>query len=792
MISFLQKLRKSVAASTGKRNFEPTLPVEQHSLISDVMWDWPEDEPVRVDVAVARFPQLLDSPRAIVELAIAEFEGRRSAGENLAASDFAERFPAVRSQLLDSLVFERALQEMTGWFQSVLAPKEDNVKWPAVGEQIAGFKLVEPLGRGGFSRVFVASELGYENRKVAVKICRQDTHEARTLATLTHSGIGAVHYVRQIPEIGMTAICMPLTSRSTLHDVVRKAAGRNGRPTSAELVWDEVRTRNKITSGAPTWSNKTFATWAKDMMVSLAEALAASHAQNIVHCDLKPTNVLVTPEGKPTLVDFNVAFQQNAVASPANVGGTLPYMAPEQIRAFAGEGYSTIGPQTDVYGLAATIYELLTGKLPFGAAPPADDGVQSLLERRRTMPESIHDLNPQVSPAFDGLILECLNYEPEMRPQSAEELIERLSQIDQNALKVESPTKRASIVKMTIAAASLLFAVAFLPLNGTQPETADSSETLLNSVTNPVPELTPEAKLAAWVADGYDALEAREFEKAEQLFLKAKQFDDGHEGAEFGWIRANFHLGNVEAAARAGEKIYNDGTPEKAALSGLCYAGVDEHSFAIIQYKQAIAGGLETPEILTNLGYSLWKSGQYDEAVEVLEKVRIMGGDTTTANLILSYVYTMVWQRRGARGKRIHKFDDQLLVSLIEDSSEVPAKYKTASELYGTFTRIVAGNDPAAKAEWAQSAFDAFRRGVEVGLDVAYWNDIRIFMPESILETEEAKQFTAQADGQRSTQHRTLYLLDPLHGTNFDRWTERKLTNNRQPKSSSLIAAAAE
>ena len=159
MISIFQKLRKSAVAATGKRNFEPTLPVEQHSLISNVMWDWPEGEPVRVDVALARFPQLQDSPRAIVELAIAEFEERKNAGESLNASDFAERFPGVRSQLLDSLVFERALQEMTGWFKSVLVPKEDNIKWPAVGDQIAGFKLVEPLGRGGFSRVFVASEI---------------------------------------------------------------------------------------------------------------------------------------------------------------------------------------------------------------------------------------------------------------------------------------------------------------------------------------------------------------------------------------------------------------------------------------------------------------------------------------------------------------------------------------------------------------------------------------------------------------------------------------------------------
>jgi hypothetical protein len=147
MISFLQKLRKSVVAATGKRNFEQTLSAEQHSLVSRVIWEWPEGEPVRVEAALARFPQLLETPRAIVELAIEEFNERRDAGEELSATEFADRFPEVRSQLLDSLVFEKALREMTGWFQNVLAPKEDGIQWPAVGDQIAGFELIEPLGR---------------------------------------------------------------------------------------------------------------------------------------------------------------------------------------------------------------------------------------------------------------------------------------------------------------------------------------------------------------------------------------------------------------------------------------------------------------------------------------------------------------------------------------------------------------------------------------------------------------------------------------------------------------------
>ncbi|MFT4555584.1 MAG: serine/threonine protein kinase [Planctomycetaceae bacterium] len=791
MISFLQKFRKSVAASTGKRNFEQTVPAEERSLVSKVIWDWPEGEPVRVDAALEQFPQLLETPRAIVELAIEEFNERRSAGEQLSATEFAGRFPDVQSQLLDSLVFEKALQEMTGWFQSVLAPKEDNVQWPSVGDQIAGFKLVEPLGRGGFSRVFVARELGYENRKVAVKICRQDTHEARTLATLTHSGIGAVHYVRQIPETGMTAICMPLTSRSTLNDVLRRASGGSGRPTSASLVWDEIRTRNKIDSVAPAWASKTFATWARDLMSNLAEALAASHAQNIVHCDLKPTNVLVTPEGKPTLVDFNVAFRQNAVASPANVGGTLPYMAPEQIRAFAGKGFSTIGPQTDVYGLAATIYELLTGRLPFGAAPPADDGVQMLLERRREIPESIRSTNPQVTPEFDRLILECLSYEPEQRPQSAEALIGRLTKVAHGVSDAPLVTKRDSILKMTVATAALILAVAFVPLNRTQ-DTTNNSLGIGDTGAIVKPELTPDAKLKQLLADGYDAFQAKDFETAEQLFLKAKQLDEGHEGAIFGWIRTNFHLGNVEVAERATAGFFNDGAPEKAALSGLCHAGIESHPLAIIHFEDAIARGFRTPEVLTNLGFSLYRSGKYDKAVEVLEEVRQLGGDTTIANLLQVLSYSHLWHERDDEGRPLHKFDKHLIVSLIEECRDSPVKFKVASELYGSFVMSLEGGKLVANEEWAERSIEAFRRGLEAGLDPAYWNGIKGSMPQSILATDEAKLFTAQAKGRHSAQHRTFFLLDPIIGTRFDRWTERKLTAVPVAGPSQLMATNAD
>lgn len=774
MISFLQLFQRTAQALTSRRDQESTRPVVEQSLISDVIWDWPKNEPIRVDIALKRFPELRGSPRALIDLAIEEFNDRCETGENLSATEFAGRFPGIQSQLLDSLVFEKGLRKWTGWFQKVLELRDDDINWPGVGDQVAGFELVEALGRGGFSRVFVAKELGFENRKVAVKICRQDTHESKLLATLTHSGIGAVHYVKSIPETGMTAICMPLTSRSTLDDVLKLAAESNRRPASASIVWDAVQLRNRTDLAKPVWVNQTFSRWVHGLMASLAEALAASHAQDIVHCDLKPTNVLVTPEGKPTLLDFNVAFRKDASSSPANVGGTLPYMAPEQIRAFTGEDFSTIGPQTDVYGLAATIYELLTGRLPFGSAPSADEGVQSLLTQRRTQPESIRRRNPDVSPEFDALILECLSYEEELRPQSAEVLIERLAAIDSPPAKATVTLARSSAIKLTAAAAGLFLAVTFLPLEDGQQATG--SPRGLQTAEVPA-EPTVDEKIEQLLTDGFDACESEDYKSAEKHFLQAMNTDPGHEGAVLAWIRTNFKLGNVSAVEREARNIYRDGSPVKSALHGLGYAGVENFELAIPAFEDAVAKGMASREVLSNLGFSYYRFGKYDEAIEVLERVRRMGGDTSIANVVLAQCYTMVWQRR-VKGKLIHHFDDQLLENLVIESRDSPATSLLGSQLYALLANRYGRHDPVAREQWARKSLNLFSRGCDLGLAPTYWNAIKHVMPESLLATEAGQRFAEVPSDRRSRQHLSLFLMDPFVGTRFERWTGRKLNED--------------
>ena len=107
------------------------------------------------------------------------------------------------------------------------------------------------------------------------------------------------------------------------------------------------------------------------LAAQLADALAHSHGRGIYHRDLKPSNVLMAPEGRPLLLDFNLSVDSRLPAW--KIGGTLPYMAPEELANLARQktGFPSphYDPRSDLFSLGVIVYELLTGKLPFGAIP---------------------------------------------------------------------------------------------------------------------------------------------------------------------------------------------------------------------------------------------------------------------------------------------------------------------------------------------------------------------------------------------------------------------------------------
>lgn len=160
----------------------------------------------------------------------------------------------------------------------------------------------------------------------------------------------------------------------------------------------------------------------------LAEGLTHAHARGIIHRDLKPANVLLTDDGRPMLLDFNLAEDVKCRGSAeAVMGGTLPYMPPEQLRAFAGRPLLLDG-RVDLYALGVILFELLSGESPF--PPPEYTGEESLLrmaDERDVPPQSVRAANPLVPWAVDAIVRKCLAPNPDHRYQTALELREDLT-----------------------------------------------------------------------------------------------------------------------------------------------------------------------------------------------------------------------------------------------------------------------------------------------------------------------------------------------------------------------------
>jgi serine/threonine protein kinase/Tfp pilus assembly protein PilF len=166
------------------------------------------------------------------------------------------------------------------------------------------------------------------------------------------------------------------------------------------------------------------------MASRLAGGLAHAHDCGILHRDMKPANILLTDDGRPMLLDFNLAedLKRRPVAAgeKAAVVGTLPYMAPEHLDAFRG-GEGSVDARSDLFAFGVIFFEMLTGRPPF----PIRDWVRSralgaMIEDRTAPPPRLRPWNPAVSPAVESIILRCLEPDPARRYQSARELVEDL------------------------------------------------------------------------------------------------------------------------------------------------------------------------------------------------------------------------------------------------------------------------------------------------------------------------------------------------------------------------------
>ncbi len=268
---------------------------------------------------------------------------------------------------------------------------------PAGGGLVGGrYELGELLGRGGMAEVRKGHDTRL-GRVVAIKRLRTDLasdatfqarfrREAQSAASLNHPAIVAVYDTGEEPAadgsgVSQPYIVMEFVAGRTLRDILRE--GRKILPERAL----------EITSG-------------------VLSALDYSHRAGIIHRDIKPGNVMLTPSGDVKVMDFGIAramSDSNTMTQTAAVVGTAQYLSPEQAR---GE---TVDSRSDVYSAGCLLYELLTGRPPFVGDSPVAVAYQHVREPAR--PPSDHDTD--LPPAVDAIVMKALAKRLEDRYQSA-------------------------------------------------------------------------------------------------------------------------------------------------------------------------------------------------------------------------------------------------------------------------------------------------------------------------------------------------------------------------------------
>lgn len=274
-----------------------------------------------------------------------------------------------------------------------------------VGKQLGQYRILELLGSGGMGEVFLAQDTRL-GRQVAVKVLHSHLaadeklqqrfyREARAAATLSHPGIATLFALEEIDDIVL--LTYEFVPGRTLDYFIR--------------------------------SETIFLPRAVRLAVQIAGALGAAHDKGVIHRDLKPKNVMLTPDDQAKILDFGLArfvgplqdFESfdYTLTTEGTLVGTVGYMSPEQLES------ARVDSRSDLFSFGILFYEMITGSHPFEGGSPAST-IANIIHAE---PASVSERNRDLPDSLNWVIRKCLRKRPEERYQSSQDLATDLEEI---------------------------------------------------------------------------------------------------------------------------------------------------------------------------------------------------------------------------------------------------------------------------------------------------------------------------------------------------------------------------
>jgi serine/threonine protein kinase len=579
------------------------------------------DEPFAAEAVLARSPELWAHASVVIDLAYEEFCQRVERGEEVDVADFIRRFPGVAVPLQHQLMVHRLLA-------SQLQPDPQPVDWPKAPGPFGQFDLLMLIGQGASARVYVARDRHLEDRACVVKVGRQIARERKSIARLDHPAIVDALFAGTDGQTRLDYLCMPLRGRWTLQQVIQFLGQQRPFFRKASDLWRLLEERDDLpeiagtsrTYGGLLQDSRSLDELIVDWATQVLEGLEHAHAAGYVHCDVKPSNILIGWNGRAVLLDLHSA-QSLECGNPV-VAGTIPYMAPEQLALFLGDrerASARLTVAVDLFGWAATFVEALQGSPLFSISTegrPRDELARLHLEARRNNIGLLRTGRPLVR-EFLSIVEACLAFASTERPASAGILREHVAALSKPVRKFRRFVVSHPLRSLAGAAAAIGLLV--LLVAGSLPNSQRDAEM------------------------GQTRLAAGDLTAAYQFFHRALRWDEKNATARNGLVMTLLKQHQNAAALEHLDKASDDPFVIRCRAYAII-SGRGALTEAMNLYRALIASQAVLPEDYNNAAYCLARQTTLQDLKEAEHWLR--HAIETTPHLSEAWANLLVVQRQ--------------------------------------------------------------------------------------------------------------------------------------------------